>query len=329
MHAPVVLFVYNRYEHAKTTIEALSKNDYAKDSTVYIFSDGPKNDDSIVRVKKVREYVNSMEVKEYFKDLIIIESPVNIGLANSIINGVTRIINQFGRVIVLEDDAVPTVDFLRFMNAALDFYESDQKILTIGGHSYDLELPNNYQYSVYPLGRSSSYAWGCWKDRWNNINWKINNYNRFKYNLFQRIRFNKFGNDRSAMLDAQMVGNIDSWAIRFCYHMYINELFAIIPFRTKIKNIGFDGSGTHCGSTSNVVSDIQKESFDSTENQYHFTHFDGYNEDLRTQFVKHYNISIFLLIYFYLKNVIFRIHKNSRANKFFAKLKTFFRKTWS
>lgn len=257
MPAPVVLFVYNRADHAKNTLEYLSKNSLASESELFIFSDGPKNEKSASQVRAVRDFLDEFEKSNPFKKITVIKSEKNKGLANSIISGVTKIINEFGRVIVVEDDVITSDDFLDYMNRGLEFYENNKKVFSLGGFSCPLSFPADYKYDVFAMERTSSYAWASWKDRWNLIDWQIKDYNRFKYNISKRKAFNACGDDRSSLLDSQMLGEIDSWAIRFEYNMVNNKMYSILPRYSRAMNTGHDGSGTH-GTTTKFSTRIEK-----------------------------------------------------------------------
>ena len=309
-YAPIVVFAYNRQMHLRSTIEALAKNDEAKDSDLFIFSDGPKlvsgdneetkkkNQINIEKVNDVRKYIKSLIGKNLFKSVHIMESQVNKGLANSVIEGVTLIIVKYGRVIVVEDDAVPSPHFLSFMNRGLDYYEKfNSKVWYIGGYSPKLDLPLDYHYDYYLMGRGSSYAWATWVDRWNKIDWQVKTYNSFKRNLFDRRKFNKFGDDRSLMLDKQMHHEIDSWAIRFSYEMFRNNMYVVLPTHSLIKTIGWDGSGTHTNNGSHIFDvsiedaprDVHFEDIDIDKRlvKQHVTYYKTPKLYLLKQFFKH------------------------------------------
>ena len=116
--APVVLFVYNRLEATKATIECLKDNYDAEKTDVFFFSDNAKKESQQDNVNQVREYIHKVTG---FRSICIFEAEKNKGLAKSVISGVTDVINQYGRVIVLEDDILTSKCFLRFMNGALDW----------------------------------------------------------------------------------------------------------------------------------------------------------------------------------------------------------------
>jgi len=242
--APVVLFVYNRPWHTKQTVEALQKNELANDSELFIFSDGAKNEMAVNSVQEVRSYIKTIDG---FKDIEIIERDQNLGLANSVINGVTEIINKYGKIIVLEDDLIVLPYFLEFINNALVFYENDMRIFSVTGVNYLKNIPPTYNFEVYLSYRGSSWGWGTWLNRWAKADWKINDFKEFKENKIAQMLFNRAGADVTKMLFLQMNRKIDSWGIRWLYSQFKNNAFTLFPVKNLVNNIGFDGSGVHCG----------------------------------------------------------------------------------
>ena len=176
MLSPICLFTYNRLDETRQTVEALKRNFLAPLSCLYIFSDGPKDETITQKVNEVRQYIKTIGG---FKAIKIFESPVNRGLAKSIIDGVTQIIEKYGRVIVLEDDLITSPNFLDFMNYALEFYQNKERVLSISGYSFSINYPNDYKYDVAIGFRASSWGWATWKDRWNKIDWRVNDYSSF------------------------------------------------------------------------------------------------------------------------------------------------------
>ena len=138
----------------------------AKESILYIFSDAAKNDSAKEKVSDVRKYITSLSSLNYFKSVIIEESKSNKGLADSIIDGVTKVMQTSGQAIVLEDDLLTAPDFLDFMNQSLNFYEKNNTIGSISGYSPLKTLPNSYKEDIWIASRTSSLGWGTWKDRW-------------------------------------------------------------------------------------------------------------------------------------------------------------------
>lgn len=245
--APVILFVYARPSHTKNMIEALSKNVLANESDIYIFSDNAKKEKDIEKVKEVRKIINSIPQNNYFKNATIIEAEKNKGLAKSVIEGVDEIINKYGKAIVLEDDLITSKYFLKYMNNALEFYEKDENIWSISGYNLPIDIPKEYKYDVYLGYRGCSWGWATWADRWNTVDWLVNDYKKFKHSYNKRKKINRGGPDMAQMLDSQMECKCDSWAIRWCYEQSKQDKYTIYPVKSLVQNYGLDGTGTHSG----------------------------------------------------------------------------------
>lgn len=273
MRAPVIIFAYNRPEHLKKCIEALASNRLAKETPLYIFSDGPKNENDKEKIESVRSYLGYINNSNMFKSLSIITSKKNKGLSCSVIDGVTKVINKHGVVIVVEDDALASRNFLEYMNKCLDIYQDKQYVGAIGGFTIPINFPRYFKDDVFLLHRGSSYAWATWADRWVKVDWEVSDYKNFRYNYFKRRAFNKYAPDRAKMLDKQMSGVIDSWAIRFSYSMFQNKLMFVMPRLSKIKTIGHDGSGTHSNKSSKYDS-VELDNDYKEEQDYSNARFD-------------------------------------------------------
>lgn len=246
-NAPVVLFVYNRPEHTQKTLECLQRNELAEKTDLYIFSDAPKNKKQEKKVNEVRKIIHQVSG---FQAVNIVEAEKNRGLANSVITGVTDVIEKYGKVIVLEDDILTSKCFLKFMNDALDFYADQSKIWSLSGYGFPIDIPEYYKYSIYLSYRASSWGWATWKDRWNTIDWNIEDYNSYKYSISKIFHFCKGGTDLDKLLRYQMSGKIDSWAVRWCYNQSFQNKYTVYPVKSLATSIGTDGSGTHCDTTS-------------------------------------------------------------------------------
>ena len=240
--APICLFTYKRLDCTVKTVEALQKNSLAKESKLFIFSDGPKREEDRESVQIVRDYVDKIDG---FQEIKILKKEQNSGLANSIIGGVSDIVEEYGKVIVIEDDLLTTPNFLTFMNKALNYYESNQKIFSIGGYTINVNLPRDYSYDVYAVQRATPWGWATWKDRWQTVDWQVKRYEQFKQDRGMRNAFNQGGSDLANMLDRQMESSLDSWAIRWIFQQYVNQQYTIFPTVSKIRNIGFGDDATH------------------------------------------------------------------------------------
>jgi hypothetical protein len=240
--APIALFVYNRPEHTQSTVNALLENELAAQSDLFVFSDGPKGEAGSVAVQRVRTYMRGIQG---FKSVTIIERDQNWGLANSVIAGVTKMCDEFGRVIAMEDDLLTTPDFLTFMNQALKRYETEPRIFSVSGFNFGFNGPEHHEYDAFCFYRSSSLGWATWKNRWDLADWKISDYNGFCTDREQQRQFGRGGDDLSHMLALQMHGEIDSWAIRWAYAHFKQDALALLSFRPRVFHIGSDGAATY------------------------------------------------------------------------------------
>ena len=134
--SPIILFTYNRLYHVQKTVASLLKNIEAKYSDLYIFSDGPKNSKDTEIIQNVRKFLKTITG---FNKIKIIERNENMGLANSIISGVSEILKLHDTVIVLEDDMLTSPYFLQFMNDALSIYQDEDAVVSIHGYIYPIK----------------------------------------------------------------------------------------------------------------------------------------------------------------------------------------------
>lgn len=240
--APICLFIYNRIDTTIKTVEALQKNFLADKSDLFIFSDGAKNNDAITEVDKVRSYAKTISG---FKTVTIFECSTNKGLANSIISGVSKVINQYNKIIVLEDDLVTSPNFLNFMNHALNYYEQHQQVFSISGYTLQMPYLNNYRKDFYVGFRASSWGWGTWKNRWDKTDWTAKDWRKVLLNPIKHYQLMRVSSDLPLMLWRQMTNRIDSWAIRWCFHQFNNKLITIFASQSKVYSIGFGQTATH------------------------------------------------------------------------------------
>jgi len=282
--APIVLFVYNRPEHTRRTVESLLKNILAGKSALIIFSDGAKNDKDLQKVKAVRDYIKTIKG---FDRLEIVLRDKNFGLANSVISGVNEIFKQNDQVIVMEDDLITSPSFLTFMNKALMFYLDNKSIYSISGYPYPIKISNTYKENIFISYRASSWGWGTWKDRWETVDWEIKDFSAFISDKKVQNIFDRGGQDLTPMLKAQMKGKIDSWAIRWSYAHFKNNAYCLYPIVPLCKNIGTDKSGTHSSSSPKLDVELQ-----DSERELVMEHSPELNEEIVKEIQKLFKLTL-------------------------------------
>ena len=237
-YAPIALFTYNRADHTRQAVESLLRNAEAKDTDLFIFSDGPKNEKATEGVKANREFIRTITG---FKSITIIEREKNWGLSKNLIEGITKINNKFGRVIVVEDDLVVSPFFLRYMNDGLEKYEHDERVASISAflNPIDGDIPNTFFLRYF-----ACWGWATWKRAWDLLNTDSRE-------LLKKIRWKK--NDFNiggtgpfyGILYCDKVGLNDSWAVRFYASCFLAGKLHLFPNQTMAIQTGMDGSGTH------------------------------------------------------------------------------------
>jgi GT2 family glycosyltransferase len=244
MLAPIVLFVYNRPFHTRQTVTAIQNNELAEDSELFIFSDGSKSESDLEQVQDVREYLQTIKG---FKNLTIIERKTNIGLAQSIISGVTEIVNRFGKVIVLEDDLITSPFFLRYMNDALDFYQNEGEVMHISGGAYP--IGDFCRDDTYFLRIPLCWGWGTWKRAWDKFDNKIEIMQQFNSLMISRFNFDGTYSYWD-QLELNRDGLRNTWFVFWYARVFLSNALALFPKRALVSNIGHDGTGVHCGKSS-------------------------------------------------------------------------------
>jgi hypothetical protein len=241
--APIALFVYNRPEHTKQTLEALRSNLIANQSDLFIFSDGSKLDEHREAVGEVRLLIRNVTG---FKNVSLIERTDNLGLARSIIDGVTSLIDQYGKAIVVEDDIVTSPYFLSFMNEALTIYENVDKVKHISGYMFPVNLSDAVE-DTFLLRMASCWGWATWRRAWADfepdakklLNEIESRELVFNFDIQGSIAYR-------SMLGDQVAGKINSWAVRWYASIFLQNGLCLHPKYSLVNNIGHDGTGEHC-----------------------------------------------------------------------------------
>lgn len=243
LFAPIVVFSYNRPNHLRRTLEALAKNDLANESILYIYCDGAKEDASEeqrLQVNKNREVAHAIKG---FKELHVVERENNIGLKDNIVGAVTEIVNQYGRIITLEDDIVTSIGFLKYMNDALETYKNDDRVMHVSAYMYPhkCSLPETFFYYVpYPGG-----GWATWKRAWDQYN--DNTQELYEYWQDKWDEFDAFGGDYlSSQLKKNQEGTLRTWFIKWYAVMMKQDALTLYPGHSLTNNIGFDKMATNC-----------------------------------------------------------------------------------
>ena len=255
-----MLFVYNRPWHTQQTIDSLRKNELASCSELFIYSDNAKDTESRKGVDKVRKYIENIEG---FKSVTVIKRDKNMGLANSIIEGVTEVLEGYDKVIVLEDDLITSPHFLRFMNSALEFYKTEKNVWHISGWNYPIqygELEDVFLWRVM-----NCWGWATWNDRWKYFE---RNTQKIIHD-FSKDDIKKFNLDGVENFFGQVLANrdktVNTWSVYWYAIIFLKNGLCLNPTQSYVENIGHDDSGVNCDNTdcfsSGTLSDNEYNNF--------------------------------------------------------------------
>jgi len=244
-NAPIALFTYSRLAHTRHTVEALLRNYSAENHDLIIFSDAARTSEQNIAVDQVRSFLSTITG---FRSVTIHHRSCNFGLAKSIIEGVTQVLSTHDRIIVLEDDLITSPHFLNYMNASLDRFVNDERVISIHGYVYPVEqeLPE-----AFFLRGADCWGWATWRRGWELFNpdgqMLLDQLTRKR--LLNDFDFNGT-HSYSKMLKEQIIGANDSWAVRWHASAFLEDKLTLYPGRSLVSNSGNDGSGTHCGNAS-------------------------------------------------------------------------------
>lgn len=256
----VALFVYERPEHTRRVLDGLRENGVDE---LYVFADGPKPEDDPEPIRQVREIVRQIGWCETH----VVEREENWGLADTTIDGIDRVLEDHDRVVVLEDDDVPAPDFLEFVEGCLDRYADESRVMHVSGYRPPFELPPDYPYDVFFTRRDYTWGWATWADAWDR-------YERKPEELSSRLERDRAGVRRDleavgvdllAMLENSIEGDNDSWSVWWSLAIAEHDGLCVFPVESRIRNIGHDGTGTHCSPTDRYEVNLSEDGADDVE----------------------------------------------------------------
>lgn len=299
--APIAFFVYNRPDKTTKTLKSLLLNSLARKSIVYFFCDGPRNNEDLKNINKVRKIV--LEIKG-FKKKIIINRKKNFGLANNTINGINHVFRYYKNIIVLEDDDLTSPYFLNYMNDALNIYENDNKVASISGYSYPIK---NKKKGNYFLRLGECWGWGTWRRSWKLFERDGNKLLNLieKKNLVSEFNFYDSYNYFRQLKNFCLKKN-SSWAIRWYASLFLANKLTYYPEKTLIQNIGMDGKGTHSENTNNYYSKFidkykKPKKLKIKESSYHLNKMILFFREInnKNKFIKKIRNKLFLLFNYF------------------------------
>ena len=209
--APIAIFTYRRPTHTRALLASLRANPEAEKTVVYAFSDGPRSEADREAVDATREVLKQSGLQ----NLRVIIRERNMGLAANVIEGVTFVCHEHGRVIVLEDDLILSPTYLEYMNAALDRYANDENVFHVSGYMFPVRIRSRHDAVLLPLATCSG-GWATWERAWRVFDPTAGGYSALQSDRALRKRFDLGGRYvYFRILELQPTGRVDSWASRW------------------------------------------------------------------------------------------------------------------
>ncbi|ESS74099.1 sugar transferase [Methyloglobulus morosus KoM1] len=238
--APIALFAFKRPAHTCRTLESLAQNPEFSNSHLFIYCDGARNDTEASQVEETRQLMRNWQ----HPNKTIIERDRNWGLANSIIEGVTELCERFGRVIVVEDDLIVSPVFLNYLNAALERYVDEPKVMQVSAHMFPVEIHSQTDAVMLPF--TTSWGWATWDSAWKYFDPSMSGFEKLKADSAMRRKFNLDGAyPYFRMLKRQAKGQVDSWAIRWYSSVFFQNGYVVFPKHSLVQHEGYDETATH------------------------------------------------------------------------------------
>ncbi len=246
MENAVAICIYNRPELTRRVLETIRN---VRPARLLVIGDGPNPDrvDDAARVAACRQL---LETVDWDCDVETCYARQNMGCRLRMGTGLTWAFSRAQRLIILEDDCLPNVDFFPFMNQMLDRYADDPRVMMVSGNNF---LPAAMRSS---LAEQASYRFSRWTHIWGWASWR-----RAWEKFDDRIRcwpsvretgFLKEWTDSAVerdhwkgVFDRLHQGQIDTWDFSWMYACWINHGLTIQPCVNLVSNIGFGSDATH------------------------------------------------------------------------------------
>jgi hypothetical protein len=234
--APIILFAFRRPVHTQKALDSLAANAEARDSTLYIYCDGAKPAARAEQLADIAEVRRIAHAERRFGETIVVERERNLGLANSIVGGVTEVIERHGAAIVVEDDLVVSRYFLKYMNDGLSRYCDNPRVGQIGACNFFACGPRYPRSFFVPL--ADCLGWATWVDRWRHFEPDVAVLLSKLETAGLRRTFDMDGAyPMEEMLRNQMERHVDSWAIRWQAVCVLQGWWTLYPNRSMTNHI--------------------------------------------------------------------------------------------
>lgn len=243
MHrAPLAIFCFKRLDTLKATLASLEKCRNFREYRIFIFSDQARPDvpGESAKVENVRAFLRSWSCG---KACELIFQDFNLGLRKSISLGVTKLVQEHGDVIVLEDDIVVSPVFLDYMQTGLDKFRNNDAVWQISAY---FTPTRKKRLDPGFLRVPSCWGWATWSRAWKHYSDNLEEL----LDSIPEDRISDFNINSSydylGALQRNKNGTQNTWHVRWYAAMFRAHALALYPGLSLTKNIGFSPEGTNC-----------------------------------------------------------------------------------
>ena len=234
---PVAVIGFVRSDVLRATLNNLSQAYGVLDRVIYVYLSAPRNPKEAEKTLAVKHLVEEFK-RKHLPNIVIVERDQNNGAGKNIRQAVTDTVNIVGRAIIIEDDVLVSRTFLNYMDSALDLYENDKRIWCVNGYKNPyMNVPRGYKYDVYLSKRNMAWGWGIWRDRWQQVDFELVDWESFKEDVANFDRLRMGGEDIPGLLRGVFNGKLDTWDVQCVYHMAKHDLYALESRYSLTKNI--------------------------------------------------------------------------------------------
>ena len=240
MEAPVLLITFNRPDNTRKVFEKIKQ---AKIETLYFFNDAPRagNKEDIIARKEIKRLLKEID---WECDLKLFFPEKGFGPGFGPANAISWAFEKEDRLIILEDDCVPSQPFFSFCNHILEKYNDDTKVWLVSGRSHQQGSKFFEKQDYIFTNYGHTWGWATWKRCWNHFDLDMKKWHAFYQsggfsNVFCSKKEVKIYNQYYLKLNKLP---INSWDARFGFAVLSNGGLSVVPAKNLIENIGYLGA---------------------------------------------------------------------------------------
>ena len=238
----VLMLFFNR---ADTFLRVFQTVREARPSRLFLYQDGPRGEQDVAGIEACRAIVADENIDwecEVHRNYLT----KNQGCDPSGFLSHQWAFSLADKVMVLEDDVVPSQSFFPFCKEMLDRYENDERITMVAGFNIDEVTPDSDD-SYFFTSAFSIWGWASWRrvaERWDpSYGFMTNPETRQRLETIARER--RLRSDMMQMFSDHSKSGKAYFETIYWADMLLHDGLAIMPSENQINNIGLMADSTH------------------------------------------------------------------------------------